>query len=267
MARRLGIFLCLIGIVAAFVLPLVLNTDAPFGSLNGIEDDIESAAGPILDEAIIVPDGAQGAQVVAEGRDLIVTLPETVTRNPDMAGLSQRLSEIDGVRSVDFGDVAPRLLPTEVEAETPTAEAEPDPTAEPEAEQESAADSAEEAAVEASRVVAALGGLEVDFLPGTATLTPNSAVRLTDAANLLSRDIVGGPIQVQSHTSDEGDPDVNFLLTQDRAEAVVQYLVSEGIDPATLTAQGFGAAEPIADNATAEGRAANERVVLIVEEG
>lgn len=268
MARRLGIFLCLLGFAAVVVLPLVLNTKAPFGSLNGIEDDIERAARPLVDAEIIVPEGAAGAEIVADGRDLTITLPEAVTRNPNMAGLTEQLGQIEGVRNVNFGDVAPILLPTEGDPPPapdpdPTPVPDPDPTAEPDPEPDPVPDPA----MTASEVVAELSVLDVEFVPGTATLTAGDTGQLANAANLLSEGFDGGPIQVQSHTSDEGDPDVNFLLTQDRAEAIVQYLISQGVDASRLTAQGFGASQPVADNGTVDGRAENERVVFIVEEG
>ena len=56
---------------------------------------------------------------------------------------------------------------------------------------------------------------------------------------------------------------VNDPLSQQRAEAIVAALVSNGIDASRLTAVGKGAHEPIADNATDEGRAKNRRVEFV----
>ena len=268
MARRLGILLCLLGAVAVVVLPLVLDTDAPFGSLDRIEDNLEAAAAPLVDAVIQVPDGAEGAQVVADGRDLQITLPEAVTRNYDRAELEAQLTGIDGVRSVDFGEGTPLLIPTETDtpAAEPTVEPEPEPTTEPEPEVEPTVEPTPAPALDASEIVAELSILDIEFVPGTATLTASDTGQLSNAVNLLGN-VVGGPIQVQSHTSNEGDPDVNLLLSEDRAAAIVQFLISQGVDPAVLTSQGFGASQPIADNESVEGRAANERVVLIVEGG
>lgn len=282
MARRLGIFLCLLGFVAVVVLPLVLNTSRPFGSLNGIEDDIESAAEEILDEAIAVPAGAEGVAVAAEGRDLMVMLPAVVTRDFDQAALTEQLSQIEGVRSVEFGDGIPLLLPgdepnpdtttTAEPAAEPTTEPTAEPTAEPAAEPtpEPTAEPTPEPTVDgvdASEAVAELSVLDIVFVPGTATLTAGDTGQLANAAGILRGNVIGGPIEVQSHTSSEGDPDVNLLLSQERAEAIVEFLVTQGVDPAGLTAQGYGASQPLAANDTAEARAQNERVVLVVQGG
>lgn len=277
MARRLGIFLCLLGFAAVCVLPLVLDTSAPFGSLARIEDDIELAAAPIIDAAIAVPADAEGAKISAEGRDLQVTLPAVVTRDYDQAGLLEQLGQIDGVRSVEFGERIPLLLPDEAPtpeaaAPTPAPEPEADPTperaAEPTAEpSEPAPEPTPELQIDAAEAVAELSILDIEFLAGTPTLTAGDTGQLTNAANLLTGNLLGGPIEVQSHTSDEGDPDVNLLLTQDRAQAIVQFLISQGVDPADLVARGYGGAQPLTDNDGPAARAQNERVVFIVQEG
>jgi len=66
---------------------------------------------------------------------------------------------------------------------------------------------------------------------------------------------VGQALQRQGITSNE-------VLSQKRAEAVMQYLLSQGVKPEFISARGFGEAEPIASNATAQGRAQNRRVEL-----
>ena len=57
----------------------------------------------------------------------------------------------------------------------------------------------------------------------------------------------------------EGVPS-NEVLSQKRAEAVMQYLISQGVKPDMISARGFGEAKPIASNKTAKGRAQNRRV-------
>jgi chemotaxis protein MotB len=54
----------------------------------------------------------------------------------------------------------------------------------------------------------------------------------------------------------------NEVLSQKRAEAVMQYLIAQGVKPDSIAARGFGEAAPIASNATTEGRAQNRRVEL-----
>ena len=67
-------------------------------------------------------------------------------------------------------------------------------------------------------------------------------------------------IEIQGYTDITGEEDYNVQLSQRRAESVMSYLVSRGIDPARLTAKGYGPANPVASNDTPEGRAKNRRV-------
>jgi OOP family OmpA-OmpF porin len=67
-------------------------------------------------------------------------------------------------------------------------------------------------------------------------------------------------ITVTGHTDNVGTEDYNMKLSLRRAETVRDYLIGLGVDPAKLEVKGEGMANPIADNATAEGRAKNRRV-------
>jgi OOP family OmpA-OmpF porin len=67
-------------------------------------------------------------------------------------------------------------------------------------------------------------------------------------------------VEVQGHTDNTGSADVNRALSQKRAEAVMKYLTTKGIDPSRLTAKGFGPDLPIADNTKPAGRQLNRRV-------
>ena len=67
-------------------------------------------------------------------------------------------------------------------------------------------------------------------------------------------------IEVQGHTDTEGSAEVNTKLSQDRAQATVDYLVKKGIAPERLRAKGYGPSVPKEDNATKEGREANRRI-------
>ena len=69
-------------------------------------------------------------------------------------------------------------------------------------------------------------------------------------------------LEIQGHTDSIGGAPSNLALSQKRADAVKAYLVSAGIDAKRLTAKGFGLTVPVADNASAEGRARNRRVVF-----
>jgi outer membrane protein OmpA-like peptidoglycan-associated protein len=67
-------------------------------------------------------------------------------------------------------------------------------------------------------------------------------------------------IEISGHTDNSGSPVINAKLSTDRAKAVVDYLVKKGIDQSRLSHQGYGSDQPIADNATAAGKAKNRRV-------
>lgn len=67
-------------------------------------------------------------------------------------------------------------------------------------------------------------------------------------------------VEVQGHTDNTGKADANKALSQKRAEAVDNYLISKGIDAKRLTAVGYGQDKPISENKTAAGRAKNRRV-------
>jgi len=70
-------------------------------------------------------------------------------------------------------------------------------------------------------------------------------------------------IEVAGHTDSRGSDEYNINLSQRRADAVRNYLISKGIAADRLTAKGYGESQPVADNATDEGRFKNRRVELI----
>jgi len=103
----------------------------------------------------------------------------------------------------------------------------------------------------------------VTFLSNSDELTPEAAAVLDVViADLASHS--AAKVEIAGYTDNTGDPAYNVTLSQRRARAVVDYLVKGGIDASRLTARGYGAASPIADNATAEGRQRNRRVELHV---
>jgi outer membrane protein OmpA-like peptidoglycan-associated protein len=70
-------------------------------------------------------------------------------------------------------------------------------------------------------------------------------------------------IEVAGHTDSRGSDAYNIKLSQRRAEAVRDYLISKGIAADRLSAKGYGESQPVADNATDEGRFKNRRVELV----
>jgi outer membrane protein OmpA-like peptidoglycan-associated protein/tetratricopeptide (TPR) repeat protein len=94
-------------------------------------------------------------------------------------------------------------------------------------------------------------------------LKPESTSEL-DKLFILLRDNPTLKIQISGHTDNVGKAEDNLVLSNSRAQAVVKYLVSKGIEQQRLTFKGFGAAQPVADNATEEGRAQNRRTEMKV---
>jgi OmpA-OmpF porin, OOP family len=104
------------------------------------------------------------------------------------------------------------------------------------------------------------------FEVGSAGLAPDATVLLDQAIAIL----IANPsttLRVEGYTDDVGDDGANLTLSRQRAQAVVDYLTAGGVDADRLTAIGFGEADPIADNATEEGRAQNRRIEFVVNEG
>jgi outer membrane protein OmpA-like peptidoglycan-associated protein len=70
---------------------------------------------------------------------------------------------------------------------------------------------------------------------------------------------------VEGHSDSKGNKDHNLELSARRAEAVRTYLVSQGVNSSRISSQGLGFSRPIAPNKTAEGRANNRRVEIVVQ--
>ncbi len=96
-------------------------------------------------------------------------------------------------------------------------------------------------------------------------LLPSAQVKLDDVARALTEEDPDSKMVVEGHTDSQGTPSFNQDLSQKRADAVRTYMVSRGIATDRITAQGFGLARPIADNVSAEGRANNRRVEIVVQ--
>ncbi len=105
-----------------------------------------------------------------------------------------------------------------------------------------------------------LEGVNFDF--------DESVIRPEDQAN-IDKDIATLEqwgkvnIEVAGHTDSRGSDEYNMTLSQQRADAVRNHLIKKGIEADRLTAVGYGESQPVADNATDEGRFKNRRVELI----
>jgi outer membrane protein OmpA-like peptidoglycan-associated protein len=84
---------------------------------------------------------------------------------------------------------------------------------------------------------------------------------LNDVVNILKANPTM-KLSIDGHTDNVGKPDKNQVLSQSRADAVKNYLVSKGVDASRLASSGHGQDLPIASNKTAAGRQKNRRVEL-----
>ena len=100
----------------------------------------------------------------------------------------------------------------------------------------------------------------IEFAPGTATLCARSTPTLDAVAETLRDNPSIERVEVQSHTSGLGDHAANQRLSDQRAAAVVKYLVAAGVAPSRLVAAGYGDTQPIDRTAPAK----NERVSFVI---
>ncbi len=108
-----------------------------------------------------------------------------------------------------------------------------------------------------------LKGIYFDFNKATIKL-PESQEALQAAYQILKENPTIR-VEIQGHTDNIGSDEYNQKLSEQRAQAVVDYLVKQmGIDPSRLIAKGYGESKPKASNATPEGRAQNRRVEFVV---
>lgn len=89
---------------------------------------------------------------------------------------------------------------------------------------------------------------------------------LNEVADVIKKHPRIKKVAIEGHASSEGDPGFNRKLSDSRAKAVMAYLVSQNVEQERLTAEGFGADRPIADNDTEAGREKNRRVEFNIVE-
>jgi OmpA-OmpF porin, OOP family len=102
----------------------------------------------------------------------------------------------------------------------------------------------------------------IHFETAKATILPDSESVLAEVAKMLQQN-PDVKVSVEGHTDNVGSAAANQTLSEKRAQAVVAWLSSHGIEGSRLQAKGWGASKPVEDNATEEGRAKNRRVELV----
>ena len=106
----------------------------------------------------------------------------------------------------------------------------------------------------------ALNDSMVNFASDSAEVPESMAPFLKSAAADLKQLKAGHVLEIAGYTDSTGDAALNLALSQKRAEAVREALIKYGADPDMLVAKGYGEADPVASNDTAEGRLKNRRI-------
>lgn len=103
----------------------------------------------------------------------------------------------------------------------------------------------------------------IQFNFGKTSLHPDSFDELNSVAEMLT-DNPTLQLEIGGHTDNEGPEDYNLILSQGRAQAVVDYLVTQGVKTSQLTAKGYGESKPVDPRETKEAKAMNRRVEFTI---
>ena len=106
-----------------------------------------------------------------------------------------------------------------------------------------------------------LRGVSFEF--NSEVLTADSRTPLNEVAREL-KEHPRLKVELEGHSDSVGADTYNLKLSQRRADAVRDYLISQGVSASQLTSRGYGESKPVGDNKTEEGRAENRRVVMSV---
>jgi outer membrane protein OmpA-like peptidoglycan-associated protein len=112
-------------------------------------------------------------------------------------------------------------------------------------------------------------GIKITFASGilfatnSATLTPEAIGNMTQMAETMNK-YADTNVLIEGHTDNSGSDAINQPLSQRRAQAVANQLTSGGVDVGRIESKGYGSTQPVADNTTAAGKAANRRVEVAI---
>lgn len=102
----------------------------------------------------------------------------------------------------------------------------------------------------------AFNNLNFEF--NKSVILPTSFESLNELASVMNQTTWN--LKLSGHTDNKGSESYNLKLSENRAKAVKNYLVAQGVDPSRIESKGFGSTQPIAPNDTEENRAINRRV-------
>ena len=112
-------------------------------------------------------------------------------------------------------------------------------------------------------------GIKITFASGilfgtnSSSLTPEAAGNMTQMAETMTK-YADTNVVIEGHTDNTGSDAINQPLSERRAQAVANQLTTSGIDTGRVTATGYGSTQPVADNTSASGKAANRRVEVAI---
>jgi outer membrane protein OmpA-like peptidoglycan-associated protein len=107
---------------------------------------------------------------------------------------------------------------------------------------------------------------QIQFALDSSTILPTSFGLMTEIADAFIKNPRIRKVEVQGHTDNTGSPGTNKILSEQRADAVVQWLIQHGVPAERLVAKGFGQERPLVPNVTAGNRARNRRVQFVILE-
>jgi outer membrane protein OmpA-like peptidoglycan-associated protein len=234
------------------------------------------AGGDAVDETTVRPDAPNGFSAdVRRALDLLPLLQEgqvgfdgdtwfvtgTVTDAVDNA----EVAVILGAETSWQLDLTSPIAPVAAEPAAPEAAAAPvtTPSAEATTESEPSQDDAASIAQCEARLDELSGHNAILFQSGAAVITESARAELDAFAAALQL-CPQSPVYVEGHTDSDGEDRRNLVLSVQRAEAVVAAMIERGIAAERLYAIGFGESQPIADNATADGKRQNRRIVVTI---
>lgn len=111
----------------------------------------------------------------------------------------------------------------------------------------------------AANINAIMAKKKITFAPGSANIEASAADTIDEIAEIM-KDCADVRMEIQGYTDSQGREEMNLALSQSRAQAVLNALLTRRILTTNLTAKGYGEADPIADNGSEEGREANRRI-------
>lgn len=240
--------------------------------LHTAEKSLKSAEKRFADEGntVLVRDEAYIAQRKAEYAEVLARI-EMFRQGIAQAGAAEAAAkERDAAKTkAELENTKAALANTKAEVAKTAAELEVERKQREEAEKRAAqanADLARIAAVkqEERGTVITLSG-SVLFASNKFDLLPAAQAKLNQVAEALLANDPDATFVVEGHTDSQGKQALNQTLSENRARVVRDYLVEHGVASDRITSSGLGPSRPVAENTSAEGRANNRRVEIVIQ--